>query len=62
MVKDTHTRAVPIRIPREDWQKFETTAGARNRSAVIVDFIRWYNREPGVEAPERPPAKETPDV
>lgn len=61
MVKDTHTRAIPIRIPRDDWRKFEQTAGARNRSAVVVEFIRWYNREPGAEFPERPPARPAED-
>lgn len=57
MVKDTHTRAIPIRIPKPDWEKFEQTAGPGKRSAVVNQFIRWYNREPGVEFPERPPAK-----
>lgn len=62
MVKDTHTRARPLRIPDDDWHKFEQTAGAGQRTAVVLQFIRWYNREPGVEFPERPPAKETPDA
>ncbi|ANN16238.1 hypothetical protein SD37_11680 [Amycolatopsis orientalis] len=56
MTKDTHTRAIPIRIPPERWKRFEETAGARNRSAVINNFIAWHNREPGAEFPERPPA------
>lgn len=59
MAKDTHTRAIPIRIPREKWQKFEKTAGARNRSAVLNEFIDWYNRESGAKLPARPPAEET---
>lgn len=54
MTKDTHTPAVPLRIPRDDWQRFEGTAGPRNRTAVVIEFIRWYNRDPGAKLPKRP--------
>lgn len=49
-----HTRARPIRVPDEDWTKFERTAGFRQRAAVLLEFIRWYNREPGARLPKRP--------
>lgn len=52
--KDTHTTPKQVRIPDEDWAKFEETAGRRRRAAVLVEFIRWYNREPGAELPLPP--------
>ncbi len=55
MPPETHTRARPIRISDADWAKFEDRAGERNRAAVLVQFIRWYNREPGATLPKRPP-------
>jgi hypothetical protein len=60
---ETHTTPKQIRIPDPDWEKFETTAGKRNRASVVVGFIRWFNREPGAKLPTRPPApEETPDA
>lgn len=54
MPPETHTTPKQIRIPDDDWTKFEDTAGKRQRAAVIVEFIRWYNREPGAKLPKRP--------
>lgn len=54
MPPETHTPAHAIRIPPEDWAKFEQTAGERRRAPVLLDFIRWYNREPGAKLPKRP--------
>lgn len=53
---DSHTTPKQIRIPDDDWAKFEATAGHRNRAQVIVQFIRWFNREPGAKLPHRPDA------
>jgi hypothetical protein len=61
MTKDTHTRAVPLRIPPDDWKDFEQTAGKRNRTAVVLAFIRWFNRVPGAKLPTRPPAPDRPE-
>lgn len=63
MLNPDHTRARPIRIADADWAKFEERAGHRQRAAVIVEFIRWYNREPGAKLPTRPdkPADEIKD-
>lgn len=52
--RETHTTPKQVRIPDDDWAKFEQTAGRRNRAAVIVAFIRWFNREPGAHLPKRP--------
>lgn len=57
MPPETHTTPKQIRIPDDDWAKFEETAGRRRRAAVIIGFIRWYNREPGAKRPTRPPAQ-----
>jgi hypothetical protein len=54
MAPETHTTPKQIRIPDDDWTKFEQTAGKRLRASVIVEFIRWYNREPGAKLPKRP--------
>lgn len=54
MPPETHTTPKQIRIPDDDWAKFEDNAGKRQRASVIVEFIRWYNREPGAKLPKRP--------
>lgn len=51
---DSHTTPKQIRIPDDDWAKLERTAGPRNRAAIVVTLIRWYNREPGAKLPHRP--------
>ena len=55
---ETHTYPKQIRIPDDDWAKLEQTAGKRNRAAIVIALIRWYNREPGAKLPARPPASE----
>jgi hypothetical protein len=44
-------------IPQHVWDSFESTARAvdSDRSAVVHAFIRWFNREPGADLPDRPP-------
>lgn len=51
---ETHTTPKQIRIPDEDWVKLEQVAGRRHRAAVVIQLIRWYNREPGAKLPKRP--------
>lgn len=53
-VKDTHTPHRPIRVEDELWDSFGALVGARNRSSVIRDFIRWYIGMRGAKLPERP--------
>jgi hypothetical protein len=53
-IPDTHTKPKQVRIPDEDWEKFEMNTGKRQRAAVLLAFIRWYNREPGAELPLPP--------
>ena len=55
---ENHTTPKQIRIPDEDWVKLERSAGKRQRAAVVVQLIRWFNREPGAKLPERPPRPE----
>jgi hypothetical protein len=54
---ESHTVPKQVRIPDKDWARFEETAGTRKRASVIVEFIRWYNREPGAKLPKRPSAE-----
>jgi hypothetical protein len=53
-VPETHTRPKQVRIPDEDWEKFKQNAGTRQRAAVLLAFIRWYNGEPGSKLPLPP--------
>lgn len=53
--KDTHTTNRAVRIPDDEWADLGTVAGARNRTQVIRDLVRWYLRRPGAKLPERPP-------
>lgn len=45
-----------IRVDEDTWEKFGTRsqAAGTDRSTVLREFIRWYNREPGTRAPKRP--------
>lgn len=47
-----------VRAPKELWEGFGKAAAAAgtNRSAVLVQFIRWTIRHPGASLPKRPPA------
>lgn len=42
-----------FRLDAELWKRFGEVAQP-NRSAVLVQFIRWYLRERGVKLPQRP--------
>jgi hypothetical protein len=49
----------PIRIVPAKWERFgdNTKRQGTDRSEAIRRFMDWYNREPGAELPERPPAE-----
>jgi len=53
-LKETHTRARPIRIPPEDWADFGVLVGDRERSQLIREFVAWYLRRPKATLPKRP--------
>ena len=55
MPPESHTPGRLIRIPDRYWIPFGRIAGGRQRSALIVAFIRWYIGEPGAKLPKRPP-------
>lgn len=52
--KETHTRARPVRIPKEDWDDIGVLVGDRERSRLIREFISWYLRRPRTVLPKRP--------
>jgi hypothetical protein len=41
-------------VPTPLWRRFGQLVGDRNRSTVLVQFIRWYVGEPGAKRPTRP--------
>ncbi len=47
-----------LRVDDELWRRFDeaTQALDTNRSAWLLDAIRWCVREPGAKQPRRPPA------
>jgi hypothetical protein len=51
---ETHTPGRLIRIPGRYWEALGRLIGDRQRSALVVDFIRWYLHEPGAKLPRRP--------
>ncbi|WP_436759379.1 hypothetical protein [Streptosporangium sp. V21-05] len=51
---DNHTPRHAIRVEEYLWAEFGRLVGARNRSSLVRDFIRWYVSEPGAELPARP--------
>lgn len=51
---DNYTKARPIRITDQTWTAFGRAAGFRKRASVILQFIRWYIREPDAKMPTRP--------
>ncbi|WP_169739757.1 GIY-YIG nuclease family protein [Amycolatopsis taiwanensis] len=59
-VKPTVSRGTARQTFRADedlWETFGASveaAGAKDRSVVLRDFMRWYNREPGARLPKRP--------
>lgn len=54
-----HTKARQLRIPDDLWKEFGRVAGPRNRASLVIQMIRWYNREPGAKLPARPPTTTT---
>jgi hypothetical protein len=45
----------------ELWDPFGEVVGARNRSAILRQFMAWFLRLPGARLPERPPARRKTD-
>lgn len=54
--KDTGTMPRPIRVPTDLWAEFGGVAAqlGTNRTALILDFMRWMARHPGAKLPKRP--------
>jgi hypothetical protein len=53
---ENHTPGRLIRVPGRYWEAFGELAGERRRSAVVLEFIRWYVGEPGARLPKPPKA------
>ncbi len=51
---ETPTR--PIRTPLDLWDDFGVVATqlGSNRTALILDYMRWMTRRPGAKLPKRP--------
>ncbi|GIH76118.1 hypothetical protein Plo01_25470 [Planobispora longispora] len=49
-----------VRTPDERWKAFGANAQRQgtDRTKLLNAFMAWYNREEGVELPERPPAED----
>lgn len=45
-----------LRAEKEEWGPFGSNAkrAGSDRTTVLRQFMRWYNREPGAELPQRP--------
>jgi len=54
--KDNSTPTRPIRVPLDLWDEFGDVAGelGSNRTALILEFMRWMVRRPGARLPRRP--------
>lgn len=52
--------SVPVRVAANLWKSFGRCAGRRQRSTVLVAFIRWYLHEPGAKRPQRPHKEDLP--
>jgi hypothetical protein len=48
-----------FRSADDDWKPFVANTGRADSDAskTINAFIRWYNRVPGADLPDRPPAE-----
>ncbi len=60
------TPARPIRVAQPLWDAFGRAVGTRERSRVLVEFMRWYVHDPHSKLPKRPdrappPAEEKPE-
>ena len=51
---NTPTR--PIRVPLDLWEEFGVVSKqlGSNRTALILEFMRWMARRPGAKLPKRP--------
>lgn len=52
--KSTPTR--PIRVQLDLWEEFGDVSAqlGSNRTALILEFMRWMARRPGAKLPKRP--------
>lgn len=47
-----------FRLPDDDWRLFEQAAALdSDRSKELVNFVRWFNRDPRGKMPKRPPVR-----
>lgn len=53
---DNRTPTRPIRVPLDLWADFGDVAThlGTNRTALILEFMRWMARKPGAKMPKRP--------
>jgi hypothetical protein len=53
---DNTTPTRPIRVPLDLWDEFGDIAKqlGSNRTALILEFMRWMARRPGSKLPKRP--------
>ena len=52
---DSYTKHRPIRVDDSLWDAVGAVVGARKRSALVRDLLRWWLRMPGAKLPPRPP-------
>jgi len=54
--KTNETPTRPIRVTKELWEAFGAVATQQgtNRTALILDYMRWMTRQPGAKLPKRP--------
>jgi hypothetical protein len=54
--KDNSTPTRPIRVPLDLWGEFGDVATqlGSNRTALILEFMRWMARRPSAKLPKRP--------
>lgn len=59
----TATRHRSFRADDELWQAFGVACAAmnRDRSAVLIDYLRWVTHQPGASRPVRPAKPSTGD-
>lgn len=59
MTKRATANDTPVktfRIPPDIWEEFGDVAGQlnSNRTALVLDFMKWMARKPGAKLPKRP--------
>lgn len=52
------TKLRSMRVDRDPWLPFGANCEktGSDRTAAVVAFMRWFNREPGAKLPHRPDA------